>query len=148
MKKVINRYWSQIVLDSRGVYLRRGILRRQIKFLAWSEIESVGFYLGDVTHVAYDYVATSSPPDSPPYFQASPYAAHDLFLYFSTFKPCGFSLEDILPVIRDEKNICINLGGGEFTSLTPIKKIADRAAEKILTFYDGKILNRGASYHN
>ena len=71
----------------------------------------------------------------------------NLFLYFSVFKPAGFSLEHILPVIKDERNICINLGGGEFTALSSINKRADKAAEKILTFYNGKILNRGAAYH-
>ena len=147
MKKVIRRYWSKLVLDSRGVALRRGIFGRQRKFLAWNEIEAAGFYVGDVTHVAYNYVPSASPPNNPPYFQANPYSAHDLILYFSVFKPAGFSLEHILPVITDERNICINLGGGEFTALGTTKKIADKAAEKILTFYSGKILNRGAAYH-
>ena len=54
MKKVINRYWSQIVLDSNGVALRRGIFRRQCKFLPWNEIAAVGFYVGDMQHTAYD----------------------------------------------------------------------------------------------
>ena len=49
MKKVINRYWSQIVLDSHGVALRRGIFRRQCKFLPWNQIEAVGFYVGDIS---------------------------------------------------------------------------------------------------
>ena len=147
MKKVINRYWSQIVLDSHGVALRRGIFRRQCKFLPWDEIRAVGFYVGDMTHVAYNYVQSSSLPNTPPYFQANPYSAHDLFLYFSVFKPAGFSLEHILPVIKDERNISINLGGGEFTALSSINKRADKAAEKILTFYTGKILNRSATYH-
>ena len=147
MKKVINRYWSQIVLDSHGVALRRGIFRRQCKFLPWNQIEAVGFYVGDVTHVAYNYVQSSSLPNTPPYFQANPYSAHDLFLYFSVFKPAGFSLEHVLPVIKDERNICINLGGGEFTALSSIKKIADKAAGKIYPFYKDKMLNRGAEYH-
>lgn len=147
MKKVINRYWSQIVLDSHGVALRRGIFRRQCKFLPWNQIEAVGFYVGDVTHVAYNYVQSSSLPNTPPYFQANPYSAHDLFLYFSVFKPSGFSLEDILPVFRDERNILINLGGGEFTDFSIVQKLADKASEKILTFYNGKIINRGIAYH-
>ena len=110
MKKVINRYWSQIVLDSHGVALRRGIFRRQCKFLPWDEIRAVGFYVGDMTHVAYNYVQSSSLPNTPPYFQANPYSAHDLFLYFSVFKPAGFSLEHILPVIKERS-------GGKDTDL-------------------------------
>ena len=63
------------------------------------------------------------------------------------FKPSGFSLEDILPVFRDERNILINLGGGEFTDFSIVQKLADKASEKILTFYNGKIINRGIAYH-
>lgn len=145
MKKVINRYWSQIVLDERGVSLRRGILRRKCKFLAWNEIQAVGFYIGDMQHTAYDLDLVSYYPATT--FRTHSYSAHDLFLYFSVFRPTGFSLEHILPVIKDERNICINLGGGEFTALSSITKLADSAAKKILTFYKGKILNRGAAYH-
>ena len=145
MKKVINRYWSQIVLDSKGVSLRRGIFRRQCKFLAWNEIAAVGFYVGDMQHTAYDLDMVSHYPLTT--VHSSPYASYALFLYFSVCKPSGFSFEDILPIFRDERNICINLGGGEFTALNSIKKSADKAAEKILTFYNGKIANRGAAYH-
>lgn len=145
MKKVINRYWSQIVLDSNGVSLRRGIFRRQCKFLPWNEIAAVGFYVGDMQHTAYDADFVTYYPVTT--FRARPYSAHDLFLYFSVFKPSGFSFEDISPIFRDDRNICINLGGGEFTALNSIKKSADKAAEKILTFYNGTILNRGAAYH-
>ena len=55
--------------------------------------------------------------------------------------------EDILPIFRDDRNIRINLGGGEFTALNSIKKSADKAAEKVMIFYNGTILNRGAAYH-
>lgn len=145
MKKVINRYRTKVILDSRGVALRRGILRRQCRFLAWDEIRAVGFYVGDMLHTDY----TVDPLSLYPLYTVNvrSYSAHDLFLYFSVFKPAGFSLEHILPVIKDERNICINLGGGGFNALRSIKKRADRAAEKILTFYNGKILNRGAAYH-
>ena len=145
MKKVINRYRTKVVLDSRGVALCRGIFGRQRKFLAWNEIEAVGFYVGDMPHTDY----TVNPVSLYPMYSVNvrSYSARDLFLYFSVFKPAGFSLEHILPVIKDERNICINLGGGEFTALSSINKRADKAAEKILTFYNGKILNRGAAYH-
>lgn len=145
MKKVINRYWSQIVLDSNGVALRRGIFRRQCKFLPWNEIAAVGFYVGDMQHTAYDPDLVSCYPLTT--FRARPYSARDLFLYFSVFKPSGFSLEDILPVFRDERNILINLGGGEFTDFSIVQKLADKASEKILTFYNGKIINRVIAYH-
>ena len=55
--------------------------------------------------------------------------------------------EDILPIFRDERNILINLGGGEFTDFNIVQKLADKASEKILTFYNGKIINRGIAYH-
>lgn len=145
MKKVINRYWSQIVLDSNGVSLRRGIFRRQCKFLAWNEIAAVGFYVGDMQHTAYDPDLVSCYPLTT--FRARSYPSRDLFLYFSVFKPSGFSFEDILPIFRDDRNIRINLGGGEFTALNSIKKSADKAAEKVMIFYNGTILNRGAAYH-
>ena len=145
MKKVINRYRIKVVLDSRGVALCRGIFGRQHKFLPWDEIRAVGFYVGDMLHTDY----TMDPLSLYPMYSVNvrSYSSRDLFLYFSVFKPQGFSLEHILPVIKDERNICINLGGGEFTALRSIKKRADKAAEKILTFYNGKILNRGAAYH-
>ena len=145
MKKVINRYRTKVVLDSRGVALCRGIFGRQRKFLPWDEIRAVGFYVGDMLHTDY----TMDPLSLYPMYSVNvrSYSSRDLFLYFSVFKPQGFSLEHILPVIKDERNICINLGGGEFTALRSIKKRADKAAEKILTFYNGKILNRGAAYH-
>ena len=128
MKKVINRYRTKVVLDSRDVALCRGIFGRQRKFLAWNEIEAVGFYVGDMPHTDYTVNPVSLYP-----------------MYSVNVR--SYSLEHILPVIKDERNICINLGGGEFTALSSINKRADKAAEKILTFYNGKILNRGAAYH-
>lgn len=145
MKKFLRRRGTKIILDSRGVRLCRGIFGRQCKFLPWDEVAAVGFYVGDAQHTACDADAVSHYPLTT--FSAGQYASHNLFLYFSVFKPSGFSLGHILPVFRDERNICINLGGGEFTALTPIKRRADKATEKILTFYNGKIANRGTKYH-
>lgn len=105
----------------------------------------MGFYVGDMQHTSYDPDLVSCYPLTT--FRARSYPSRDLFLYFSVFKPSGFSLEDILPVFRDERNILINLGGGEFTDFSIVQKIADKASENILTFYNGKIINRGIAYH-
>lgn len=113
--------------------------------MAWNEIAAVGFYVGDMQHTAYDLDLVSYYPLT--IFRARSYPSRDLFLYFSVFKPSGFFFEDILPIFRDDRNICINLGGGEFTALNSIKKSADKAAEKVLTFFNGKIINRGAADH-
>lgn len=143
MKKVIKRDRTKVVLDRQGVALSRGIFGGKRKFLTWEEIEAVGFYVGDVQHTGYGVDLVSLYPMCT--VEPHTYAARDLFLYFSVIEPTGFSLEHILPLIKDERNLCINLGRG--TALRPIKKRADKAAEKILAFYNGKILNRSAVYH-
>lgn len=145
MKKVIKRLGVKLILDGEGVTLCRGLLRRKHKFLPWGEIAAVGFYVGDMQHIGYSLDASSYYPMEA--LGARLYSSYDLFLYFSVFKPLGFDHRHILPVLKDERNICINLGGGEFSAMRSIIERADIAAEKILTFYSGKIINRNAKYH-
>lgn len=145
MQKVIKRPGVKLIIDGEGVTLRRGLLHKKVKFLSWNEIEAVGFYVGDVRHIGYSLDTLSFYPMGK--LDARLYSSYDLFLYFSVFKPVGFALEHILPIIREERNICINLGGGEFSAMSSIINRADVAAEKILAFYGGNIINRGAQYH-
>ena len=145
MQKAIKRPGVKLILDGEGVTLCRGLLRKKRKFLPWDEIAAVGFYVGDMRHVGYSLDTLSFYPMEK--LDAQLYSSYDLFLYFSVFKPEGFALEHMMPVIREKRNICINLGGGEFTAVSSIIKRADVAAEKILAFYGGKIINRGAQYH-
>ena len=146
MQKVIKRPGVKLILNGDGITLCRGLLRKKHKFLPWSEVKAVGFYVGDMRHTAYYPDPLMGYPVSG-VFNAHSYSARDLFLYFSVFRPTGFVLEDILPVVREERNICINLGGGEFSAISPIFKRANSAAEKILTFYSGTIINREAEYY-
>ncbi len=91
MKKVINRYWSQIVLDSNGVALRRGIFRRQCKFLPWNEIAAVGFYVGDMQHTAYDPDLVSCYPLTT--FRADPIRRATCFYTFRCLSRQAFPLK-------------------------------------------------------
>ncbi len=146
MQKVIKRPGVKLILDGEGVTLRRGLLSKKVKFLPWGNIEAVGFYVGDMQHMAY----YPDPLMGYPIwglFTTHSYSSHDLFLYFSVFQPSGSTLEDFLPVIREVRNICINLGGGEFSAMSPIFKRADIAAEKIQLFYEGNIINSDAEYY-
>lgn len=145
MQKVIKRPGVKLILDGEGVTLCRGLLRRKLKFFSWNEVEAVGFYVGDAQYVGYSLDTLSFYPMGR--LDARLYSSYDLFLYFSVFKPEGFTLEHILPIIREERNICINLGGGGFTAVSSVIKRADAAAENILAFYGGNIINRGAQYH-
>ena len=145
MKKIIKRPGLKLILDGEGITLCCGLLRKKRKFLPWSEVAAVGFYVGDMRHVGYSLDTLSSYHVDVPV--ARLYSSFNLFLYFSVFKPAGFARGHILPVIKEERNICINLGGGEFFAVSSINSRANAAADKILTFYGGKILNRSAQYH-
>lgn len=104
--------------------------------------------MGDMVHTAFDFnsYATSGATGVPP-LMAKKYDSYDLFIYFSVFKPRGFGMDDILPVFREERNICLNLGGGGYFVAHSIKKIADRTAQLVAAFYGGDIINRAAVYH-
>ena len=101
MQKVIKRPRVKLILDGDGITLRRGLLRKKHKFLPWSEVRAVGFYVGDMYFNELD-------PWGYPYKDCSEllHTPRDLFLYFSVFTPGGPTREHILPVIREERNIC------------------------------------------
>lgn len=142
MQKIIKRPRVRLILDGEGITLCRGLLRKKCKFLSWSEVKAVGFYVGDMHFNepdpwGYSYIDYSEYLHTP----------RDLFLYFSVFTPNGPTREDILPVIREERNICINLGGSEYPVVHTIEWRAETAAEKILPFYTEHIINREAEYY-
>ena len=148
MKKVISRPGAKLVLTGEGIELRRGIFGGQRKFLSWNDVAAVGFFVDDMVHTAFDFnsYATSGATGVPP-LMAKKYDSYDLFIYFSVFKPRGFGMDNILPVFREERNICLNLGGGGYFAARSIKKIADRTAQTVAIFYGGDIINRAAVYH-
>ena len=123
-------------------------IRGATQILSWNDVAAVGFFVGDMVHKAFDFnsYATSGATGVPP-LMAKKYDSYDLFIYFSVFKPRGFGMDDILPVFREERNICLNLGGGGYFVAHSIKKIADRTAQTVAIFYGGDIINRAAVYH-
>ena len=111
MKKCIRRWGSKLVFSEQGIALCRGIFGRQCKFLRWDEVAAVGYYVGSDTNVAYNLGAASVCPQAQQ--MAEEYNAPDLFVYFSVTTPAGFGYDDVIPIFRDGRNICFNLGGSE-----------------------------------
>ena len=145
MKKCIRRWGSKLVFSEQGIALCRGIFGRQCKFLRWDEVAAVGYYVGSDMNVAYNLGAASVCPQAQQL--AKEYNAPDLFVYFSVTAPTGFGDDDVIPIFRDGRNICFNLGGSEAGDAGNIKKIAEKTSELIEEFYGGKIINRRAVWH-
>ena len=145
MTTSIKCFNTKIVLSERGVTLQKRFSGRKLKFLTWEEIKAVGFYVGYVPAMGID-VCTLSPKVLPEFY-VSYYDDLNIFVYFSSVRPVGFGLEDVLPVFRDERSVCLNLGCGQQTSLSTISKIARKTAQKIRKHYSGDIINVNAVYH-
>lgn len=113
--------------------------------MRWDEVAAVGYYVGSDTNVAYNLGAASVCPQAQQL--AKEYNAPDLFVYFSVTTPAGFGYDDVIPIFRDGRNICFNLGGSEAGDAGNIKKIAEKTSEVIDEFYGGNIINRRAVWH-
>ena len=145
MSTSIKCFNAKIVPSERFVTLQKRFSGRKFKFLTREEIKTVGFYVGYVPAMCID--ACTLYPKVLPEFYVSYYDDLNIFVYFATVRPVAFGLEDVLPVFRDERSICLNLGGGQQTSLSTIAEIARKTAQKIRMHYSGDIINVNAVYH-
>ena len=145
MKKSIRRCGAKLVFSQTGIALCRGICGRQCKLLRWDEVAAVGYFVWDMSHTDITIDCVSLYPAT--MVNAREYQAPNLFVYFSVFAPAGFGYDDVLPVFREGRNICFNLGGGEPWNTRGIEKTAENSAAIISNFYGGKIINRNAVYH-
>lgn len=146
MREVIKKAGMRIVLDDAGVHLQKGLRKREVRFLPWSDIAAVGFAVMPASRCAPNVGGLFLMPEIVPQSMTLSYEGNALFVYFSVFRPQGFKPQAIGSVFAEPRNICFYAGGLGALDRT-IFQIAATISRKIRTCYRGDILNEGANPH-